>query len=127
MIDSQDDIFSNGDRARDRDDHAGDRDDHAGDRDDRQCDHTAEPFVRKPGHRYAENYPDPLTGHPLQTYPSRPLSEFDSTEDWLEYINALTRWTNHLPPLQRLPMGDEFTGTVPAVGAPRARYRRASV
>jgi hypothetical protein len=68
-----------------------------------------------------------LTGHPLQTYPSRPLSEFDSTEDWLEYIDALTRWTNHLPPLQRLPKGDEFTGTVPAVGAPRARYRRASV
>ena len=66
LIGSQDDTLFNDDRARDHDDRA--------------RDHKAEPFVRKPGHQYAENYPDPLTGEPLQTYPSRPPSEFASTE-----------------------------------------------
>lgn len=102
--------------------------DHARDHDDRDGDHNeAEAFVRQPGHQYAENYPDPFTGHPLQTYPSRPPSEFDSTEDWLKYVDALTRWTNYLPPPRRVPKGDEFTGTVPVAGAPRSRSRRSSV
>jgi hypothetical protein len=134
-IGSHDDTLSGGDRpgdhedhARDHHDHARDHHDHARDQDDRDGDHTeAEPFVRKPGHQYAENYPDPVTGHPLQTYPSRPPSEFDSTEDWLKYIDALTRWTNYLPPPRRLPKGDEFTGTVPAADAPRSRHGRSSL
>jgi hypothetical protein len=121
LIGSQDDTFSSGDRARDHDDDARDHDDRDGDHSE------AEAFVRKPGHQYAENYPDPLTGHPLRAYPSRPPSEFDSNEDWLKYIDALTRWTNYLPPPQRVPKGDEFTGTVPVADAPRSRHRRSSL
>jgi hypothetical protein len=52
-------------------DHARDQDDHARDQADRDGDHSRIPFERKPGHQYAENYPDPITGHPLQTHPTK--------------------------------------------------------
>jgi hypothetical protein len=75
-------------------DHARDQDDHARDQADRDGDHSRIRFERKPGHKYAENYPDLITGHPLQTHPTKAVDEFDSIGDWLEYQDALTRWTN---------------------------------
>jgi hypothetical protein len=79
--------------------------------------------VRKRGYRYAENYPDPITGHPLQVQPTRHRDEFDSTDDWLTYQKALTRWTHYLPPPRRIPKGDEL-GDLPTAGAPRAASQR---
>jgi hypothetical protein len=127
-IGSQDDTFSNGDRGGDHDDHARDHDDHAGDHDDRAGDQSeTTPFERKPGYQYARNYPDPITGHPLQIYPTKGLDEFDSEDDFWAYKDAITRWNSYLPPPRRLPEGDEFTGTVPAANAPRSRHRRSSL
>jgi hypothetical protein len=79
--------------------------------------------VRVPGHRYAENYPDPITGHPLQVSPTRQPDEFDSIEDWLTYQQALARWTHYLPPRRRIPKGDELAD-LPTSGAPSAASQR---
>jgi hypothetical protein len=127
-IGTEHDTSFEADRARDHDDYARDHDDRGGDHDDRGGDQSrTKPFARKRGYQYAENYPDPITGHPLQTYPLRGPEEFDSTEDWLKYVDALTRWTNYLPPPQRIPKGSEFTESVPIPDAPRPGSRRRSV
>jgi hypothetical protein len=75
-----------------------DESDRRRDHDDRGGDHSrVRPFERKPGHRYATNYPDPITGHPLQVHPLRDPDEFDSLDDYFKYQDALHRWTNYLP------------------------------
>jgi hypothetical protein len=64
-------------------DHPCDHVDHARDRSDRTPDlPRTESFERKPGHQYARNYPDPFTGEPLQVYPPKSPSDFDSLDDW---------------------------------------------
>jgi hypothetical protein len=126
---SQDDTLFDfdADRAGDHDDHTRDHGDHTRDHGDHAGDHScAVPFERKPGHQYAENYPDPITGHPLQTYPSRRPEEFDSIEDWFKYQQALARWTNYLPPPRPIPKGEEFSDTLPPAATPR-RFQRKSV
>jgi hypothetical protein len=114
LIGSQDDTLFNDDPARDHDDHVRDQDDHARDQS------STEPFERKPGHQYAENYPDPITGHPLQTYPSKGLDEFDSTQDWLAYVDALSRWTNYLPPRRPKPSAGATRPGIPVSSPPRS-------
>lgn len=100
-----------GDRARDHDDRGGDHS------------HT-KPFERKPGHQYARNYPDPLTGHPLQIYPTRGSSEFDSFDDFLTHLDAVSRYNNGLAPKRPLPEVSQLGDDVQATAAPRSASGR---
>jgi hypothetical protein len=124
-IEERTDSLGKSDRRRDHDDRARDHDGHARDHDDRGGDHSrTRPFERKPGHRYAKNYPDPITGHPLQVYPLRDPDEFDSLDDYFKYQDALTRWTNYLPPQRRIPAASEFAEDVPVGDPPRSAAPR---
>lgn len=99
-------------------DHPCDHVDHARDRSDRTPDlPRPESFERKPGYQYARNYPDPFTGEPLQVYPPKPPSDFDSLDDWALHSEAVNRWSNGLPPPRPKPTGEAIR---PSVGTPRA-------
>jgi hypothetical protein len=67
-----------------------------------------EPFRKLPGHEYARNYPDPVTGHPLQIYPSKSPRDFDSDEDFWKHKDAVSRWHNGLPPPRPVPAGEDI-------------------
>ena len=67
-----------------------------------------DPFVRLPGHQYARNYPDPITGDPLQVYPPKVPSDFESEDDFWKHKDAVSRWNNSLPPPRPKPPGDKF-------------------
>jgi hypothetical protein len=118
------------DHAGDQDDHAGDREDHAGDQDDHARDHgDREGDIAQgdsPYRQFAENYPDPNGDGPLQVWPLRRRTEFDSEDDFWRYIKALDRWKEGLPPPNPLPGRNEIAGGVPQPSPPRSgRYRRA--
>lgn len=93
-------------------DHPCDHVDHARDRSDRTPD-----LPRTPGYQYARNYPDPFTGEPLQVYPPKSPSDFDSLDDWALHSEAVNRWSNGLPPPRPKPTGEAIR---PSVGTPRA-------
>jgi hypothetical protein len=112
------------DRDRDRIDRDGDQIDRDGDQIDRDGDQTKrEPFVRKPGHQYARRYPDPLTGHPLQIYPSRGPGDFDSMEDFLKVLEAVNRYNNGLPPPVPVPEPEALGEIAPVARLPRPASR----
>jgi hypothetical protein len=115
-IDERNDTFAGTDRARDQGDDGRDQADDGRDQ-------AREPFVGKPGHQYARNYPDPLTGHPLQVYPSRGPSEFESMEDFWKYKDAVSRWNNCLPPPRPKPDGEAIRPAVPTPSSPGRRER----
>jgi len=117
-IGTRTDTSDGGDHARDHDDHARDHDDHAGE-------HSRDgPFVRKPGHQYARNYPDPFTGHPLQISPSKAPADFESVDDFLKHLDAVSRYNNGLPPARPMPSGEEMSTRVPEARAPRSKPGR---
>jgi hypothetical protein len=112
------------DRHGDRTDREGDRSDHHGDQGDRDGDQTPDKVFRpKPGHQYARNYPDPLTGEPLQIYPSKSPSEFDSMDDFWKFKDAIIRWNSGLPPLRQMPDEDQRAPFVPVAKAPKPASR----
>jgi hypothetical protein len=117
-IDESTDTFGQGDRERDHDDHARDHDDHARDHQDET------PFVPQPGHQYARSYPDPITGHPLQIFPHRRQDEFESEDDFWNWLDAVTRHNNGLPPPRPMPDGEDVAAHLPTGDVPRPSRRR---
>ena len=59
----------------------------------------------------------PFTGEPLQVYPPKSPSDFDSLDDWALHSEAVNRWSNGLPPPRPKPTGEAIR---PSVGTPRA-------
>jgi len=126
QIDDGTDTFSESGRARDQNDRACDQSDRAGDQSGRAGDQTQkEPFRRLPGHEYASNYPDPITGDPLQIYPSKVPSDFDSEDDFWKYLDALSRRNNGLPPPRPKPAGNEISprATPERLPKPASRFK----
>jgi hypothetical protein len=113
-IEAGKDRVSGSDRDGDRGDRAGDQSQH-------------KPFVPQPGHQYARNYPDPLTGNPLQVYPSRGPREFESFDDFLIHLEAVSRWNNRLPPPRPMPKDEELGDIAPVVRLrqPERRFKPA--
>ena len=83
-------------------------------------DQTRNDTRKEPGHQYAQNYSDPITGGPLQVYPPRSRSEFESDEDYWKHVDAVSRWNNGLPPPRPKPNGREIG---PEAGPPRLPHR----
>ena len=54
----------------------------------------------------------------------RDPNEFDSLDDYFKYQEALSRWTNYLPPKRRIPAAGEFAEDVPVGDPPRSRAPR---
>ena len=94
LIEDGTDTSSDSSRARDQNGRAGDQT-------------RKEPFRRVPGHQYAYNYPDPITGDPLQIYPMKRMGEFESEDDFWKYVDALSRRNNGLPPPRPKPTGKD--------------------
>ena len=116
-IGTHDDTFEESDRGGDQNDRARDRNDRGGDQTQNR------PFRPKPGHEYAWNYPDPLTGEPLQIYPSKSPSDFDSMDDFWVFMDAVTRRNNGLPPPRPLGGIDNAGGSVPTSRPPKRASR----
>jgi hypothetical protein len=116
-IEARKDIPSDSDRARDQEDRARDQEDRAGDQT------NDKPFERLPGHQYARNYPDPITGEPLQVYPAKSRDEFDSEDDFWTYMDAVSRWNNSMPPPRPMPESAEFGPVAPVAALPRRASR----
>jgi len=117
-IDGNADTFPDSGRARDQNDRVGDQNDRVGDQT------RKEPFRRLPGHQYARNYPDPITGDPLQVYPPKAPSDFESEDDFWKHLDAVSRWNNGLPPPRPKPAGDEIAPRATPPGLPKPASRR---
>jgi hypothetical protein len=131
MSDQKGDTSARADRARDHDDHARDRgdrarnrDDHGGDHDDHEREQGEKGTSDGETQQFAKTYPDPTRPGLLQVWPARKREEFDSEDSFWEYMDALSRWNNLLPPKRPLPRPDEAASAVPEPAAPRSPSRR---
>jgi hypothetical protein len=106
----EDDSFHDPDRARDQNGRGGDHS-------------HKKPFRRLPGHEYARNYPDPVTGDPLQIHPSKSPKDFDSEEDFWKHKDALNRWNNGLPPPRPKPAGNDIAPQATPAHLPKPASR----
>jgi hypothetical protein len=51
------------------------------------------------------------------------MDEFESSDDFWKWVDAVSRFNNGLPPPRPMPGGDELAADVPTVDAPHANAR----